>query len=120
FPKPGSRTRTFRPTSRAWRRFSSSWSMEAPSERTRDRRHLPLRDGALEAHAVAEPDHAGNHHRALFRRVRIGAGKPDELDGGRQLRCLHRAVSDTSVGVHAVDLQRQLRHLFSEVYGYDL
>ena len=25
-----------------------------------------------------------------------------------------------ALGVHAVDLQRQLRHLFSEVYGHDL
>ena len=34
--------------------------------------HLPVRDGALRAHAAAEPGHAGDHDVALFRRVRRG------------------------------------------------
>ena len=55
---------------------------EQRHERPRHRRHLPVRDGALEAHAVAEPDHAGDHHRALFRGVRLRARQPhDEMDG---------------------------------------
>ena len=69
---------------------------------------------------VAEPDHAGDHHLALFRRVRLGARLPDDANGRRQLRRLHRARADAALGVHAIDLQRQLRHLFSEVYGHDL
>ena len=54
-PRPISEspTRTCRPTSRASRTFSSSWSTSRgrTHERPRHRRHLPLRDGALEAHA---------------------------------------------------------------------
>ena len=33
---------------------------------------------------------------------------------------LHRTRPDASIGFYAVDLQRELRHLFSEVYGNDL
>ena len=51
---------------------------EPRHERPRHRRHLPVRNGALGAHLVAEPDHAGDHHRALFRGVRLGARQPHE------------------------------------------
>ena len=69
-------TRTCRPTSRASRIFSSSWctGIGCRHEHARHRGHLPFRNGALEAHPVAEPDHPGDHHRALFRGVRIRAG----------------------------------------------
>ncbi len=83
-------------------------------------RDLQVRDGALGPHPVAEPDHPGDHHLALFRGVRVGARQPHDGDGGGQLRRLHRPRADLAVGVHAVDLQRELRHLFSEVYGHDL
>ena len=69
---------------------------------------------------MAEPDHSGHHHSALFRGVRFGARVAHDLDGRGQLRKLHRPRPDAPVGIHAIDLQRQLRHLFSEVYGHDL
>ena len=61
-------------------------AQERRMNRPRHRRHLPLRNGALEAHAVAEPDHAGDYDGPLFRRFRLGARKPDDDDGRRQLR----------------------------------
>ena len=93
-------------------------------ERTRElARHcgdLSLRNGALEADAMAKPDYSGDHDGALFRRVRLGPRKPDDEHGRRQLRRLHRPWPDASLRVHAVHLQRKFRHLFSEVYRHDL
>ena len=57
----------------------------AAHERAWRRRHLPLRNGALGAHPVAEPDHAGDHHRALFRGVRLRDRQPHDDDGRHQL-----------------------------------
>ena len=47
-------------------------------------------------------------------------GSRHDEHGRGQLRRLHRARTDASVGLHAVDLQCKLRHLFSEVYGHNL
>src|SRR5437762_604559 len=114
--------RTSRPTNRALRTYLSSLCINrgARHERPRHRRHLPVRDGALEANALAEPDHSSDHHRPLFRGVRIGARQPHDHDGRDQLRRLHRAWLDAAERLHAVNLQRQLWHLFSEVYGNNL
>ena len=60
------------------RTSSSAWSSEReggmsvriqPARRLGD---LPVRDGARAAHPLAEPGHAGDHHLALFRRLRRG------------------------------------------------
>ncbi len=69
---------------------------------------------------MAEPDYPGDHNRALFRRVRRRDRKPHDRHGRDQLRFVHRAGADASFRVHAVDLQRQLRYLFSEVYRDNL
>src|SRR5207302_62825 len=109
-------------TNRASKTFSSSWSTARRSrhESQRHRRDLQVRDGALGPDALAEPDHAGDHHDALLRGLRFGDRRPHDADGGGELRRFHRARTGLALSLYAVDLQRQLRHLFSEVYRHDL
>ena len=82
--------------------------------------HLPLRDGAGAAHAVAEHGHAGDHHLALLRGVRLGHRLAHDRRRRRALRRLHRAGPDHAVAVHREHLQRLVRHLLPEVHRHDL
>ena len=54
-------------------------------------RHLPLRDGPVLSHAAPERGHAGHHHVALFRRVRLGHRLAHVPGRRRALRRVHRA-----------------------------
>ena len=77
--------------------FSSAWSASAHEhcdagprlQPPRRPRHLQVRDGALQAHAVAEPGDAGDHDFALFRGVR----RRDRLAHGRGGRACRTAPS---------------------------
>src|SRR5687767_3780929 len=91
---------TFRPNRARSKTFLSIWSSR--DEPPRGRRDLQIRNGALQAHAVAEPRHAGDHHLALLRGVRRRDRLAHERDRRRALRRVHRAGAD-----HAVDLHRE-------------
>ena len=81
---------------------------------------LPVRDGARDAHAAAEPGHAGDHHLALFHRLRRRDRLADDRGRRRALWRLHRARADHALAVHPEHLQRQLRHLLPQVHRHDL
>ncbi len=82
--------------------------------------HLPVRDGAGAAHGVAELRHAGDHHVAVLRGVRLGHRLAHDGGRRRELRRVHRARPDHAVDVHGEHLQRLVRHLLPEVHRHDL
>ena len=82
--------------------------------------HLPLRDGALRPHAAPERRHAGHHHLALLRGVRLGHRLAHVARGRRPLRRLHRAGPHHAVDPHRQHLQRLVRDLLPQVHRHDL
>src|SRR3546814_9238030 len=67
-----------------------------------------------------QPDAAGDHHRALFRRLRIGDRQPDDRGQRCALWCLHRPGADDADDVHREYQQRLVRHLYAQMDGDDL
>src|SRR3546814_1279862 len=62
-----------------------------------------------------QPDAAGDHHRALFRCLRIGDRQPDDRGQRCALWCLHRPGADDADDVHREYQQRLVRHLYAQM-----
>ena len=94
-PRCGRRsTTTISRRAAARSRTSSSAWWGTRHEQAQPRRHvgdLPHRDGAHPPHGVAERGDAGDHHRALFHRVRRRDRLAHPAGGRRRLRRVHRA-----------------------------
>ena len=104
-------------TRRRSRTFSSIWwggRRETFGGQSRRRLgDLPLRDAAHPAHDLAERGDAGDHHRALFRRVRRGDRLADQRSRRGELRRVHRARAHHALASDPKHLQRVDRHLLS-------
>ena len=81
---------------------------------------LPLRNAAHPAHDSAERRDAGDHHRALFHRVRRGDRRAHPRSERGQLRRVHRAGPHDALASHAKHLQRLDRHLLPQIHRPDL
>ena len=92
----------------------------ATNEPLRRARHLPLRNGADRADAVAEHRFAGDLDVAVFHRVRRRDRLAHHPDRRRQLRLLHRAGPDHADAADAERDQRLVRHLFPALRRHDL
>ena len=112
-----------RTSSSAWSATGGDGRRDAADDRLQPLRglgHLPLRDGALHAHAAAERGDAGDHHVAVLRRVRVGDRVAHVVRRRRPLRRVHRAGADHAVAVHGQHLERVVRHLLPQVHRHDL
>ena len=89
-------------------------------EPPRRRGDLQVRDGALPAHAVAEPGDARDHDLALLRGVRRRHRLAHGRDRRRALRRLHRAGAHHARALHREPLQCLVRHLSAAVHRHDL
>ena len=113
------------PARRRSRTFSSIW-WDGRRERfggdqfRRRLGDLPLRAAADAAHDLAERGDAGDHHRALFRRVRRGDRLAHQRSRRRELWRVHRAGPHHAVASDAEHLQRLDRHLLSQIHRHDL
>ena len=111
--RPRHRLQATSTPARARSRISSSaWSAIGKRhdrrrlQRARRLGDLSLRDAPLPPHPVDRAGGAGDHHLALFHRVRLGDRLADDRGRRGRLRQLHRARADDAVAVHRKHLQR--------------